>query len=50
MIQTVVREHHWEPRQFKRLYLDDSDYNGLEFWYNDVVEVGNELKKKQKNN
>jgi hypothetical protein len=48
MVQTVVREHHWQPNQINRLYLDDIDYNGLEFWYNDVVAVGKELKTKQK--
>lgn len=48
MIKSVVREHHWDINQIRKLYLDDQDYLGLEFWHNDVVEVGKELKKKQK--
>lgn len=48
MVQTVVREHHWPPDKFKKLYLDDTDYLGLEFWYNDVIHVGKELKNKHK--
>ncbi len=39
MIRTVVREHHWSPTAVSRLYLDDIDFNGLEFWYEDVKET-----------
>jgi hypothetical protein len=48
MIKTVVREHHWCPDQIGKLKLDDEDYLGLEFWYNDVITVINELKPKTK--
>jgi len=48
MIKTIVREHHWKPSYLSKLYLDDADYLGLEYWYNDVVEVGEEIAKKNK--
>ncbi len=46
MIKSVVREHHWPPHIIKELYLDNEDYQGLEYWYNDVKEVSDKLKKK----
>jgi hypothetical protein len=46
MIKTVVREHHWKPSEIKKLYLDSDDFLGLEFWYNDVMKVIAEMKKK----
>jgi hypothetical protein len=48
MIITVIREHHWLPTEIGKLKLDDEDYLGLEFWYNDVITVINELKPKKK--
>lgn len=47
MIRSVIREHHWSPKEVGDFYLDDSDYKGLEFWYNDVKEMHDELKKKK---
>ncbi|KKN59924.1 hypothetical protein LCGC14_0536740 [marine sediment metagenome] len=46
MIKSVVREHHWPPNIIKNLYLDKEDYQGLEYWYDDVKEVNDNLKKK----
>jgi len=46
MLKSIVREHHWSPQYLSKMYLDDSDHRGLEYWYNDVLEVGKELKKK----
>lgn len=48
MVKTVVREHHWTPEIINGLYLDDIDRFGLEYWYNDVKECVNEIKKKNK--
>jgi len=46
MIKTVVREHHWTPNYVDDLYIDEVDYFGLGFWYNDVKECHDEIKKK----
>jgi hypothetical protein len=46
MIVTVVRQYSWTPTEIGRLYLDDEDYLGLEFWYNDVIKINSEMKKK----
>jgi len=46
MVKSVVREHHWAPDQIGALYFDAADYQGLVYWYNDVVEVSNEIKRK----
>lgn len=46
MIKSVVREFHWTFLVIEQMYLDDEDYKGLEFWYNDVVEMTENFKKK----
>ena len=47
MIKSVVREHHWSIDIINALTLhDEDDINGLEFWYNDVLQSHEELNKK----
>jgi hypothetical protein len=46
MIKTVVREYKWLPKQIGSLFIDAQDYLGIEFWYNDSVEVHKELEPK----
>lgn len=48
MIKSVVREHHFSPAVLGDFYLDAIDYQGLVFWYDDVVKVSEELKAKSK--
>lgn len=45
MIKTVCNEYKWTPEYVSGLYLDDKDEFGLEFWYKEVVEINNKLKK-----
>jgi hypothetical protein len=40
----IVREQHWAPEQVGALYFDGQDYQGLLFWYNDVIEVQRQIK------
>jgi hypothetical protein len=47
MIKSVVREHHWTPEQISKLNIDGGDYDSLEYWYNDVLEVHDQLKSKK---
>lgn len=47
MLTSVAREFHWPPETLGGFFIDDIDLNGLEFWYNDVVEVHEELKTKK---
>jgi len=44
----VVREHHWTPQKIESLYLDDADFFGLIYWFNDIREVNEELKNPKK--
>lgn len=48
MVKSVVREHKWLPTQIGSLFIDDADYNGLEFWYNDCKEIQESMKPKDK--
>jgi hypothetical protein len=47
MIKTVVREHKWPPEIIGGFFIDDIDYNGLEFWFNDVKEMYKKPKDKK---
>lgn len=46
MVKTVIREHHYSPQVIDGLYLDDIDYHGLVWLYNDIKQVHSELKEK----
>jgi hypothetical protein len=39
MIVSVVRNYHWTPEVIGKLYIDDIDYQGLIFWYEDAKEM-----------
>lgn len=39
MVKSVVRQFNWQPYVIETLFLDDVDYNGLVYWYNDVIEL-----------
>lgn len=36
----------WSPTEIGDLFIDAQDYMGLEFWYNDIKEVTEVIKKK----
>jgi len=42
-----VREHHWSPSEIGGLFLDNKDEKGLEFWYEDILQVQEEMKNKK---
>jgi hypothetical protein len=48
MIKSVVRQHHWHPKDIDVLYIDRIDHHGLEYWYDDAVEMTDEIEKKIK--
>lgn len=45
MVQQIVYELKWTPRQIGVLYLDAMDYNGLRYWY-EVIQAANKPVKK----
>lgn len=47
MVKTVVRSLGWSISDLKGLYLDDIDFFGLEYWYNDCVEVQKQMNKNE---
>lgn len=48
MIKSVLREHHYPPQVIDALFVDAIDYHGLEFLYNDILEVSKEIETKSK--
>jgi len=43
MVCTVARHVRWNPEVLKNLYLDDIDFDGLEFWYKDAEKASKEV-------
>ena len=44
MIKSVARQYHWPPDKIESLYVDDTDFFGLEYWYNDALEIEKEIR------
>jgi hypothetical protein len=38
MVKSVVRTYHWPPDVIGGLFIDNEDYRGLLYWYNDVID------------
>lgn len=47
MVRSIAREFHWPPEIIGGFFIDDLDFFGLEFWYNDCVEMEKEFKSKK---
>ena len=47
MIRTVAREYKWPPEVLGGLYFDRQDYLGLEYWYDDVMDMIEKAKPKK---
>jgi len=45
MVKTIIREYNWTPEIIDKMYLDDWDYHGIIWHYNDIVEVNKEIQK-----
>lgn len=43
MIKSVARCYSFTLTEIKNLYHDDADFFGLEYWYNDAVEMNSEI-------
>lgn len=43
MIKQIVLELKWLPSQVGSLFIDNVDYNGLEYWFNAVQKMLKEL-------
>tara|TARA_R110000824_G_C15199340_1_gene675540 strand:+ start:519 stop:707 length:189 start_codon:yes stop_codon:yes gene_type:complete len=43
-VKTVVNEYHWPPNQIDNLFLDDYDYHGLKYWYDNAKEMHDKMK------
>lgn len=46
MIYSVVMQLRWSPSEIDCLFLDNLDFKGLEYWYDNVVQYAKELKPK----
>jgi len=44
LIVSVARSFKWTPEVLMNMYVDNYDYLGLGFWYNDVKEQNKQIK------
>ncbi len=47
MVKSVIREFKWSPFEIENLFIDDRDYLGLEYWYEDVKATSKKLTEKK---
>lgn len=48
MIKAVVHEYHWTPAYIiENLYLDDTDFLGLKFWFDHILDTIEQMKPKK---
>jgi len=45
MIKSVVRLYKFRPKDIDKLYLDDIDYHGIIYWFDDAKEYVKEIVK-----
>ena len=48
MLKSVVREFNFTPKDIDDMYLDDQNYHGIIYWYNDVLQIEKDLKTPKK--
>lgn len=34
----MAKTYHWPPQHYESLYLDDADFFGIFWWYDEIVE------------
>jgi hypothetical protein len=45
MFASLTREHHWPPSVLEGLFFDREDYEGLQFWIDDLIEMNKKIPK-----
>lgn len=45
VIKSLVDYHHWTPQVISEMYCDDYDFQGLFYWYDELIRI-NKLNKK----
>lgn len=48
MIRQIVLELKWLPNQIGSLFIDNVDYNGIEYWFEAVQKILKELNPSKK--
>jgi len=51
-IKSVVRHTQYSPQEIEKLFVDEIDFRGLIYWYNDAKHASQQIKEagKSKNN
>ena len=44
MVYSVGMQLRWPPSEIDCLFLDNQDFKGLEYWYDNVVKYAQDLK------
>lgn len=44
---SIVDYHHWTPKIVGKMFCDDFDFNGIVYWYNELVRLDKIAKAKK---
>lgn len=47
MIHSIAATYHWPPKEYESLYLDDADFFGIFYWYDEIVRDAADFEKKR---
>jgi hypothetical protein len=45
MIKSIVYEYHWTPKVISNMFVDDYDFKGLIYWYDELIRIDKQMKK-----
>jgi hypothetical protein len=50
MITSVVNEYKWSPAIIGDFFIDNHDFEGLEFWYDEVIKIDQKINNNKNKN
>lgn len=45
---SIVDYHHWPPSEIEKMFVDDLDFKGIVYWYDELVRLNKIMKQQQK--
>lgn len=39
MIKTIVFEYHFQPSEIREMFVDDLDFQGIIYWYDECIRI-----------
>ena len=39
VIKSIVDYYHWTPKTIAKMYCDDFDFKGINYWYDELIRI-----------